>query len=170
MPYCKKCGSELPEGAAYCQKCGTQTESVVTLRLANWGERFVAWLIDMVILSLAIAPLKAFVQFAWPSFVWAPSLPFWLPFVDFGLSNVVYFVYWMMMEGALGQSFGKMIMKTRVTRVDGAQIDLGQAAIESAGKAFLLPLDCLLGWLLYPSKDQRLFNHLSETIVIKTRR
>jgi hypothetical protein len=35
------------------------------------------------------------------------------------------------------------------------------------GKAFLLPLDLLLGWILYPRRRQRLFNHISETIVIK---
>jgi hypothetical protein len=38
---------------------------------------------------------------------------------------------------------------------------MGQAAVESVGKAFLLPLDCLLGWIL------RIFNYLSETIVIR---
>jgi hypothetical protein len=42
-----------------------------------------------------------------------------------------------------------------------------QAAVQSIGKAFLLPLDLILGWFLYPSKQQRLFNNLSETVVLK---
>jgi len=44
---------------------------------------------------------------------------------------------------------------------------MAQAAIESIGKAFLLPLDCIIGWILYPSRRQRLFNYLSDTIVVR---
>jgi uncharacterized RDD family membrane protein YckC len=97
-----------------------------------------------------------------------PSFPTWVPFVDFGLSNVVQFLYWMLMEGAYGQSLGKMLMRIKVARLDGSPINMGQAALQSLGKAFLLPLDCLLGWILYPRRRQRLFNYLSETVVVKT--
>ena len=66
MPYCKNCGNELPEGAQFCPKCGTAVtkleEPVVVaapvppvaapeLNLAFWGERFVAWLIDVVLIG-----------------------------------------------------------------------------------------------------------------------
>jgi uncharacterized RDD family membrane protein YckC len=60
-----------------------------------------------------------------------------------------------------------MVMRIKMTRLDGSQIGMGHAALESLGKAFLLPLDCLLGWILYPKKRQRIFNYISETIVIK---
>jgi len=73
----------------------------------------------------------------------------------------------MFMDGLYGQSFGKMAMRIKVTRLDGSQINMGAAALESVGKAFLLPLDCLLGWLLYPKRRQRIFNYISETIVVK---
>ena len=71
------------------------------------------------------------------------------------------------MEHTYGQSLGKMVMKIEVADLDGGRISLNQSAIQSIGKAFLLPLDCLLGWIMYPSKDQRLFNHLSDTVVLK---
>jgi hypothetical protein len=51
--------------------------------------------------------------------------------------------------------------------LDGSEIGMGNAAVESLGKAFLLPLDCILGWFLYPKRRQRIFNYLSQTIVIK---
>jgi hypothetical protein len=51
--------------------------------------------------------------------------------------------------------------------LDGSEIGMGKAALESVGKAFLLPLDCILGWILYPRRRQRIFNYISETIVIK---
>jgi uncharacterized RDD family membrane protein YckC len=170
MPYCKKCGNEIPEGTTYCPKCGSPVESVAKLELATWGERFVGWLIDIVILNIAIWPMRMLLQASWPTLTWATGFPTWIPFVDFGLSNVLHFLYWTIMEGTYGQSFGKMIMKIEVTRLDGKPADIARAAIESIGKAYLLPLDCIVGWLLYPRKGQRIFNYLSETVVVRIRR
>jgi uncharacterized RDD family membrane protein YckC len=167
MPNCKNCGSELPEKAAYCPKCGTLVVPVAELKRAYWGERFLAWLIDIVILSVIVTLLRFFVWVNWPGYVWAPGVPWWIPFVDFGTSNVVYFLYWMLSEGVYGQSIGKMIMRIKVTRMDGKLPNMAQAAIESIGKAFLLPLDFIIGWILYPSRRQRLFNYLSDTIVVR---
>jgi len=169
MSYCKKCGTELPEGSAYCPKCGTPTQSAAepAFRPAYWGERFVAWLIDIAILGAISALIGFFLWAGWPSYGLVQGFPNWIPFVNFGSSNVVHFLYWMLMDGIYGQSLGKMIMKIKVVQLDGARVDMPQAALESVGKAFLLPFDCLLGWILYPSKGQRLFNYLSNTIVVK---
>lgn len=68
MPQCKKCGSELPEGATYCPKCGAAVEAAKVLDLANWGERFVAWLIDVIIIGVAIWVIRGFVWVAWPGY------------------------------------------------------------------------------------------------------
>ena len=182
MPYCKKCGRELPEGAKYCPVCGTSTSTEETpavstvqvdatvsdvsgVKLAFWGERFVAWLIDVLILGVVVGILGLFTWFA--SITWWSGWPSWIPFFNFNLGGVIYFLYWMFMDGLYGQSFGKMVMRIKVTRLDGSQINMVTAALESLGKAFLLPLDCLLGWLLYPKRQQRIFNYLSQTIVVK---
>jgi uncharacterized RDD family membrane protein YckC len=170
MVHCKKCGNELPEGATYCPKCGSAVEGVTELRLAFWGERFVAWLIDVIIIGVTVGLVRLFLWVGWPGYAWAPFFPNWIPFVDMGLSNVVYFLYWMFMDGIYGQSIGKAVMRIKVTRLDGKPIDMGQAALESVGKAFLLPLDCILGWIFYPKKRQRIFSYLSQTIVVRTQR
>lgn len=168
MPYCKNCGAALSEGAAYCPKCGTRVEAVARAALASWGERFIAYLIDIIILGIILAPIKWYISWAaWPGFVWAPDFLRWIPFVDFGLDNVIYFLYWTFMEGTNGQSIGKMVMKIKVTQLNGEPTDIVHAAIESLGKAFLFPLDLIVGWILYPMKKQRLFNHLSETIIVR---
>jgi uncharacterized RDD family membrane protein YckC len=167
MPSCRNCGNELPEGAQYCPKCGTLVETPPQLRLAFWGERFLAWLVDVVILGIVVAPISILTRSGWPGFVLVPRLPFWIPFVNFGLSNVVYFLYWMLMEGIYGRSLGKMLMRLKVTKLDGEPIDMAQAALESVGKAFLLPLDLILGWILHPRKRQRIFSYLSGTIVLR---
>lgn len=177
MSYCKKCGNELSEEAKYCYICGTSATEEVTpsfaapaaaqpsgLKLALWGERFVAWLIDAIIVGVVVAILGLFRLLAGLAL---PGWPNWLPFFNLNVGGVLYFLYWMVMDGAYGQSFGKMIMRLKITRLDGSQIGMGNAALESVGKAFLLPLDCLLGWIFYPKKKQRIFNYISETIVIK---
>ena len=181
MPYCKKCGNELPEGAKYCPTCGTSTSTeeapaastvrvastehdMSGVKLATWGDRFVAWLLDAIILGIAVGILGLFSLIAGVTWsVW----PSWIPFFNFNLGGVIYFLYWMFMDGFYGQSIGKMIMRIKITRLDGSPIGIGPAAIESVGKAFLLPLDCIIGWLLYPKRRQRIFNYISETIVVK---
>jgi uncharacterized RDD family membrane protein YckC len=178
MPYCKKCGNELPEEAKYCPVCGTPVtmEAAPTpavpvasqpsgLKLALWGERFIAWLIDVIIIGVVVGILGLFSLLA--GVTWWSGWPGWLPFFNLNVGGVLYFLYWMFMDGAYGQSFGKMIMRLKITRLDGSQIGMGNAALESVGKAFLLPLDCLLGWILFPKRKQRIFNYISETIVIK---
>jgi uncharacterized RDD family membrane protein YckC len=167
MVYCKKCGNQLPEGATFCPTCGAAAENVPELKLAFWGERFVAWLIDVIILGAVLAPIQLFIWIGWPGYAWVPYFPRWMPFVDFGLSNAVHFLYWTLMDGIYGQSIGKMLMGIRVAKLNGERADVGRAALESVGKAFLLPLDAILGWAFYPKKRQRLFNYLSETIVLK---
>jgi uncharacterized RDD family membrane protein YckC len=173
MTYCANCGAELPEGAVYCQNCGTPVKGAAKPRLilAGWGERFAAWLIDFIIVGVFLSPTKFFFTWVgWPIFFWAPPYIRWIPFVYFGLDNLIYFLYWMLMEGIYGQSIGKMALRLKVTRLDGEQPDVGYAAIESIGKAFLLPLDCIIGWILYSTKKQRLFNYISETVIVKTTR
>ncbi len=175
MPYCKKCGAQIAEDAAFCHNCGASVKGPVepTFAIAGWGERFIAWLIDMIVLGIFLAPITIFyVLFGLPRFSF-PILPYpfsSIPFAEFGLSNVIYFLYWTFMEGTYGKSIGKMAMRLKVTRLNGQPIDLGYAALESLGKAFLLPLDCIVGLLIHSNRNQRLFNFISETIVVKQSR
>jgi len=181
MPYCKNCGNELPEGAQFCPKCGTAVtkseEQIVEapvqpvaasgLKLAFWGERFVAWLIDVVLIGAVFLVIGLFTFLSGLTYGLVPGWPSWIPFFSFNPNGVVLFLYWMLMEGSSGQSLGKMLMRIKVVHVDGTPVNMGNAAVESVGKAFLLPLDCIVGWILYPRSRQRLFNHISRTVVVK---
>jgi len=146
----------------FCPKCGAALSETqippVRLRLANWGSRFIAWLIDIVIIGLIpnaiIGPLRAYEFQPWPFF---------------SLGSIIPFIYWTLAEGYSGRSIGKLVMDLKVTRLDGSKIDFAQAALESFGKAFILPIDCIIGWILASCKErrQRIFNKLSNTIVIR---
>ena len=71
------------------------------------------------------------------------------------------------MEYVCGQSIGKMIMRIRVADIDGGRISLSQAAVESLGKAILLPLDLVAGLALYPRRTQRLTSMIARTAVVR---
>ena len=174
MANCTKCGAEIPEGAQFCPNCGTPVSSSAVpaetagqspLVLAFWGERFVAWLIDVVIFGAVAGVLSFFGVLA--SFTFFPSWLSWVPLFNFGFTGWITFVYWTISEGLYGQSLGKMIMRIKVIHPNGDLPGIGFGALESLGKAFFLPIDLLIGWLLHPRKRQRIFNFLSRTIVVK---
>ena len=127
------------------------------LTIAKWRDRGIAWLIDFVIVSAGIGVIYGI----WNSTVSSMHPSFHV------LTSVVFFAYWIILESIEGQSIGKRLLHLRTTQLDGRHADLKDIVISSFGKAFLLPLDLILGWLFTNSKKQRLFNRLSDTIVIK---
>jgi uncharacterized RDD family membrane protein YckC len=154
--YCKKCGKEIADDIEYCPGCGAAI-NVSELELASIGERFLAFIIDSVLVGFVVGVVF------WPGNLISPHVPF----LDLGFRNMALFLYWTYTEGTTGQSLGKKIMKIKVTDLQGEPIDMSQSAYQAIGKAFLLPLDWIVGLLMYQDKEQRLFNHLSETIVVR---
>jgi uncharacterized RDD family membrane protein YckC len=160
--YCDKCGNEFDEETTLCRYCWAELKQV------SWGERISAWLIDVFILSILLYWI-VLPGFDWLPEAWGPFFPRWVPYREFGFSNLIYFLYWTILEGTYGQSIGKRIMRIKVTDLDGQDISLYMAAYQSIGKAFLLPFDCIFGWIQYSSNQQRLFNYLSKTMVVRDR-
>ena len=148
------------------------------ITLASWGRRFVAWLIDFIIVNGALGVLFA-----------AVSMPMWLygftnprmmapiygnawwngfggPF-SYAITSLVFFGYWTYMESKSGQSVGKMLLRIKTTNLEGKPADMRSIVISSFGKAFLLPIDVFFGWIFTNEKRQRLFSRASNTIVIR---
>jgi uncharacterized RDD family membrane protein YckC len=123
--------------------------------LSSWEDRFWAWLIDVLLMGI----------------LWHRILIV-LKMDALGISGIlllaaILFIYWTALEGYRGQSLGKMLFNIVVTGPLGESIRFRDAAVESIGKAFLLPIDCLVGWFALGERRQRLFNRISDTIVIK---
>lgn len=149
---------------------GGRDSAPVEIILANWTDRFVAWLIDFIIISIGLVILFALIAF-----------PFWLMHysndmtVDcrnirpthYLLSSLVFFAYWAYFESTSGQSVGKRLLNIKTTDLSGKKVDIKSAVIESFGKSFLLPIDVILGWIFTNNKRQRIFNKISNTLVIK---
>ena len=121
--------------------------------LSSWGDRFWAWLIDVLIVGL----------------LWHQVLIV-LGIDAFSINGILLlsaqlFLYWTLLEGYRGQSFGEMFLNIAVVGSSGEPIRFRDAAVESFGKAFVLPLDVLISLVLFRDTRQRLFNWLSDTIV-----
>ena len=84
------------------------SEPLRDLLEATWGERLFAYLIDLVVLSVLVSWMS------WPGCEWIPhsvgsGIPRWVPYSDFGFRNMIYFLYWSLLEGIYGQSVGKRL-------------------------------------------------------------
>jgi uncharacterized RDD family membrane protein YckC len=122
--------------------------------LSSWSDRFWAWLIDVLFMSALWYEIMIYLKREAFSLDGALPLMFLL------------FIYWTALDGYRGQSLGKMFLDIVVTGPYGESIRFRDAALESFGKAFLLPVDCLIGYLAFRNSKQRLFNKISETVVI----
>ena len=138
-----------------------------TIYLSKWSSRFWAWLVDIILVILFLNIVRGVLEpvFSLP-LIWDFGNKNWGIFT-IGFESIFFFAYWTISEGFRGQSIGKMVMNLRVVNRDGTKITYTTSALESFGKAFLLPLDCLIGWLAMPGAKLRLFNRISNTIVIK---
>lgn len=147
----------------------SSSTSTTELVLAKWSDRFFAWLIDVVIVNAVLWALFA-----------AAAVPFWITdgsprgwFANpsgpamWAVTSLVFLAYWIYFESTTGQSLGKMALRIKTTDLYGNRADIRNIAIESFGKAFLLPLDLVLGWLVTNEKRQRIFGRAGNTLVVK---
>lgn len=141
--------------------------------LASWTDRFFAWLIDFVIVQVALGVVLAAVAFPFWFTADFDRIDRWFgpgPFdgpVSYAITSTAFFAYWTFFESTRGQSIGKMVLKLKTVDLAGRSASTRSVAIQSFGKAFLLPLDVILGWIFTNDKRQRIFNRASDTVVVK---
>ena len=135
------------------------------LILAKWTDRFLAWLIDFLIIS-SISTLMIFTLFGTIDYELGDD-EFWAESQQYIPTSIIFFGYWTILEYKTGQTIGKKILNLKVTNIYGNNPSLKGIMIGSFGKSFLLPIDIVLGWILTNEKRQRVFNKLGDTLVVK---
>jgi len=183
-------GSANNEPEDHKKKEGVTDRLPKEIRLAKWRTRFGAWLIDVIIVLLGIGILFQLISLPlpfWGSFnldskdetgsyhLWgrlgdemtATSDEGPIRIISYFISSFIFLAYWTYFESTTGQSIGKKLLKIKTTDLSGKKADTKSVVMESIGKSFLLPIDVLLGWLFTNTKRQRIFNRISNTIVIK---
>ena len=149
-------------------------EGLEDILLARWSDRFFAWLIDFIIVTIGIIIVSTllflffllFYSNGFTSINGEEQQSFTKP-PNFFISSIVFFFYWLYFESTSGQSIGKRILNIKTTNLEGKIAKRKDIAIESFGKSFLLPFDVILGWIFTNERRQRIFGRLGNTVVIK---
>jgi uncharacterized RDD family membrane protein YckC len=125
-----------------------------TYELAEFGQRFFAFVIDAIIISVVGGIFGLEVELAGGSLI---SLLFGAAY------------QWYFLTQQNGQTPGKMLLNIRVIKKDGSPIEAGDALVRFVGYLINSPI-FLLGWLwsLWDPNSQGWHDKLASTYVIKT--
>lgn len=123
--------------------------SIMKFECATFGTRFLAFLIDWLLLLF-------------PSAVMNRGIPFVGIFV-------VFFMYYIPLEiGPAQGTIGKRVMKIRVVRKDGGTISIAQAVVRRLISWFSCALLCVGHFLaLFTDKKQALHDIVADTYVVQ---
>jgi uncharacterized RDD family membrane protein YckC len=194
--FCSRCGQRVEEGTRYCQICGQEVGSPGTppanpvsapvskpLPYAGFWVRFVALLIDGVILSIPFFLVAIGLVFRFRSFHFLargnrfgpPDAAFMGPvilgfFFAFAIFIVVRWVYFAGMESSARQAtFGKVAMSVYVTDLKGQPVTFGRATGRFFAKIVsgLIPLG--IGYIMagFTEKKQALHDMIAGTLVVR---
>ena len=134
--------------------------------LAKWKDRFFAWLVDFVIISL-ISSSTFFLSFLYLDYDFENFITndgMYIP------TSIMFFSYWIILEYKTGQTIGKKMFNLKITNIEGKKPSLTGVVISSFGKSFILPIDMILGLIITNEKRQRIFNKIGNTIIIKIKK
>ena len=194
MPFCTKCGAEIPSAAIYCPRCGqavgsspnpqsapsyqsspSELDNLARDRNAqeHWFYRLVAFIIDSIIVGIVVFILEIIILLAL-----VPALSFSgsaFPFAIFGVSlasglgSLGLVFYFTFAEWLYGRSIGKALFHLRVVTLDGSKLDFAKAFIRNISKIFwlLLLLDVLVGLISKTRRGQKYSDYVANTNVIK---
>jgi len=183
--YCTRCGASIGVDAVFCPACGNPVVPVavaapaVPLRTAYAGFwlRFVAWIIDMLILSavglIVLVPL-VFTLFHGMSYEgpmrWPMGWPMAPPFFWYWPLNLIgYWLYFALFESSTWQATpGKRVLGLFVTDMQGRPISFARATGRFFGK-FLSWAILMIGYIMagFTAKKQALHDILADCLVLR---
>jgi uncharacterized RDD family membrane protein YckC len=122
----------------------------------HWLRRFVAVLIDWIIIWLPVSIFMNILGFLWHGFV------------VISVESVLFFLYCALFDYMIGGTVGKMLLKLKAVSVTG-KMDSAQALLRNVSKVFAPVL--LIDWILGMATDtgdprQKFTDHLARTSVI----
>ncbi len=181
--YCTRCGASIAEDAAFCPACGNPVIPVagaapavavpVRTAYAGFWLRFVAWIIDMLILSaiflivlMPIVPIL-FRRMPFESPMGWPMAPrfFW-----FGPLNLIgAWLYFALFESSSWQATpGKRVLGLLVTDMQGRPISFARASGRFFGKILSWAI-LMIGYIMagFTAKKQALHDILADCLVLR---
>jgi len=195
LKFCPKCGKKLEPDASFCDACGadlrekketSKTSTPViseptqeaklkpeTVIYAYFLKRIIAWIFDGIIILMITSAFSWILILPWYSFnIFDPFRAWWFNVPVGWLLGFLY--HWGLETYNNGQTLGKMALKIRT--VDENTLEQATPSNYAANNIFkgspFLILDLIIGILKNsgdPKKRVRIFQNLSETVVIMTK-
>jgi uncharacterized RDD family membrane protein YckC len=134
---------------------------------AGFAKRFFAYVIDVIILFVALGVF-------WATVGWLFIFPFGLGWGFSPFPGLIWFglalAYFVLLEVRYGQTIGKMALNLRTVMMDGKPVTTEAAIIRNIAKVvpFLLLIDVILYLVSFKQDDQRASDRIAKTIVIDT--
>jgi uncharacterized RDD family membrane protein YckC len=145
----------------------TQVQAQTQVQYVGVGRRFVATLVDSIlylIVFVGVAVVSGNAQAsggsASASLSGAPAL----------IIDLLFFLYYIVLEAVLGATLGKLLLGLRVVNVDGSRIGWGASIIRNLLRIIdALPFFYLLGAIrIWTSPQrQRLGDRVAKTVVVR---
>jgi len=152
-----------------------RSNKAVPLQYKSVGIRFIAILIDTIIISIigtiATLPLGTSTGITVDQQTRAISIAsvYWIAVI---IELIITFLYFTILEGRYGQTVGKIVLKLKVLKADGSPINYKDAAIRTILRIidvipFIVPY--LLGAIFIWSSEtkQRLGDRIARTVVVQ---
>ena len=126
-----------------------------------WGRRFVALIVDIIILTLFMYIMTAVIFLLFAGVGIFSVLNYWI-----FMAAIIIIVYFTFMEGKTNSTLGKNLLKLQVMTFNG-NMGYKKAFIRSLSKILYVPLivDVLLGFIFGDSND-RILDKISDTYVV----
>src|SRR5258708_15783171 len=141
----------------------TQFQAKTQVQYVGVGRRFVATLVDLIlflIVFVVVAVVSGNAQAsggsASASLTGTPAL----------ILDILFFLYYIVLEAVLGATLGKLLLRLRVVNVDGSRIGWGASIIRNLLRIIdVLPFFYLLGAILIwtSPQPQRLSDRVPKT-------
>src|SRR5271156_6850579 len=191
--YCSKCGANVPEGAALCSACGQPMATAFSappaqaswpvpaaraVAYAGFWLRFVAWIIDRIVLQFAggilTLPLAGSIGIRELMRTHPSSPEDFIPLIAtmrkfFLIILVLEWLYYALLESSAWQAtLGKKALGLEVTDLVGVRITFGRAT----GRYFARYISFFtlgIGYLMagFTEKKQALHDMIAGTLVIR---
>jgi len=155
------------------------TQSSSQFDMNHWLLRFVAFIIDSIIIGIPAAIIYYFViiPIIWPStylgygfyYGGAPWWSFILLWFLLGILELLYFVF---MDASSGATLGKKILGLQVQMVNGSKVAFDKAFIRNISKIFgpFLLLDWIMGVATAgPDQRQKYTDRIAGTTVVSVK-
>ena len=170
---CPHCRAEVKEGDTFCGECGKpihpaavetpplvkKEEVGVVPNLADFGTRFAAYLIDIIIIDF-VSVLLAFSVFFEDEEAALGAMV-----IISAIIGMPYFIYFF---GTTGKTLGKQVMKIKVVTVEGSPLTYGVGFLRWFGY-LVSGLTFGIGflWILIDKNKQGFEDKIAKTYVVK---